>query len=874
MSAKIPAGKFITIKRLKIILGVYFLLLVFSGFVRFFEAETPFPNDKKRVQVAEVVNGLSSDRQIQIAYREFVPEQEISTYPVFLIHGSPGDGGAMQGLAKELSRNRHVFVPDLPGFGDSEISVADYSFRAHAIYVLELAEKLHIERFDVIGFSMGGGVVLNMYDIAAEKVRSVEMVSGLGVQEYELLGDYGLNHILHGVQLGIFYMMREAIPHFGMIGNAPISYARNFYDSDQRNLRTILQKIQVPFLIVHGTLDPLVPVEAAREHARLVPQSEFFELPEENHFTVFMHPAVISPIVQTFLAEVDGGTAKDRSTADPFRSNKADKPFHVNISEAKGVTAFVYFLLISLATLVSEDLAAIGAGVLAANGRISLSFAIIAAFIGIYVGDLLLFLVGRWFGTKALRRVPFRWFLDQNSVNNAAKWFESRGTLAIILSRFTPSLRLPTYFSAGMFGMNFLQFAVVSGFAVAIWAPILVVAAAWLGAETITRIFSDGQNTVWKIIPAFFAIYFFAKFIFGLSTWKGRRLFAGKLKRIVNWEFWPLQVFYIPVVIYIILLAIKHRSLAVFTCSNPAIMAGGFVGESKNEIYEMMRRSAKALPFLLPHLLLDGKEIAEDRLESARRFMMLNSLSFPVVVKPDAGERGKGIIIIQSEAELKSTLEQAETDLIIQEYFGGVEASIFYFRYPQKQNGSIYSITEKRFPKLLGNGIHDLEWLILNDPRAVCIAQKYFDQNSGLLDLVPANGEEITLIDIGTHSRGAIFLDGEWLRTETLERTIDEICLGFQGFYFGRFDIRTRSFADLQKGVNFKLIELNGVTSESTNIYDPKYNLSDAYRILFRQWRIAFEIGAENYKLGAAKTNILDLVKLTISKDGNKESGN
>lgn len=862
MSEQKPARKRFARKRLKIILGVYFLLLVFSGVVRFFETDSPFPAEKKQVTVAEVENDIVSNRGIRFAYREFAPTQASNAPPIFLIHGSPGDGDVMMGLAKSLSRDRRVIIPDLPGFGDSTIDVADYSFRAHAHYILELAEKLNIERFDVLGFSMGGGVALNVYDIGPGKVRSVELVSSIGVQEYELLGDYNLNHLLHGVQLASFYIIREGIPHFGAIGNESISYARNFYDSDQRNLRGILSKIDVPVLIVHGTLDPLVPVGAAREHARLVPQSEFFELERENHFTAFMHPETISPIIGNFLSEVDNLQAKDRTSADAARRLEADKPFQLIVSEAQGITAFVYFLLISLATLVSEDLAAIGAGVLAADGRISLTLAITASFFGIYVGDLLLFLAGRWFGTKALRRVPVRWFVNENSVNKAAVWFEKRGTMAILLSRFTPSFRLPTYFSAGMFGMSFLKFAVASGVAVAIWTPVLVVLAACLGAETIAPLFTESQSAIWKIILVLFAFYLSARFLIKLMKWKGRRLFVGKIKRIIKWEFWPVQIFYIPVVVYVFALAIKHRSLTVFTCANPAILAGGFVGESKNEIYEIMRRSADAMPFLLSHGLIRREKNGESQLKAARNFMTENGLNFPVALKPDKGERGKGVAIIRSENELKKHIERADSDLIVQEYFGGDEASVFYCRFPKQEKGNIFSITEKRFPAVVGDGKSNLEQLILNDSRAVCLAEKYLEKNANRLSFIPAAGEEVRITDIGTHSRGAIFLEGDWLKSEALEQKINEICRGFEGFFFGRFDIRAASFAELRKGEGFRIIELNGVTSESTNIYDPQYSLFNAYGILFRQWRIAFEIGSANRELGAEPTSVSELLGL------------
>ena len=151
---------------------------------------------------------------------------------------------------------------------------------------------------------MGGGVVLNLSDLAPEKVRSVSMVSAIGVQEYELLGQYHLNHALHGIQLGFFWFLKELTPNFGIFDRMVIPYSRNFYDSDQRPLRVDLQKIEAPFLIIHGTQDPLVPVEAAREHARLVPQSEYHELTEENHFMIFMHPEKVFPLVENFLSEV------------------------------------------------------------------------------------------------------------------------------------------------------------------------------------------------------------------------------------------------------------------------------------------------------------------------------------------------------------------------------------------------------------------------------------------------------------------------------------------------------------------------------------------------------------------------------------------
>jgi hypothetical protein len=201
----------------------------------------------------------------------------------------------------------------------------------------------------------------------------------------------------------------------------------------------------------------------------------------------------------------------------------------------------------------------------------------------------------------------------------------------------------------------------------------------------------------------------------------------------------------------------------------------------------------------------------------------------------------------------------------VQEYCGGDEISVFYTREPGKTNGEIFSVTEKRFPIVTGDGTSTLEDLILRDDRAVCLAEKYLEQNRDRLGDIPASDIAVKIIDIGTHSRGAVFLDGHHLLTPKLTENIDELACRIDGFFFGRFDLRYSTREDLAAG-NFKIIELNGVTSESTNIYDPRYSLLDAYRILFAQWKIAFEIGHANQQRGIRQNSVVDLVRLLLGR--------
>jgi membrane protein DedA with SNARE-associated domain len=525
-----------------------------------------------------------------------------------------------------------------------------------------------------------------------------------------------------------------------------------------------------------------------------------------------------------------------------------------NLENAGGLSAIAVFFVFFFATFASEDAACVTAGVLAGQGRISFVLGLTACLAGIFVGDILLHRTGRLLGSRVLGSKTLRRFISEASVSRASKWLEDRGAAAIFLSRFVSGMRLPTYLAAGALQTHFGWFSLYVFIASAIWTPVIFASASY-ASETF---FSGGFviGIIASVVVVKLALHF--------SAWKNRRIFIGRLKRLVYSEFWPLSVFYFPVGLYIALLALKHRSFTVFTSANPAIRAGGFIGESKHEIYKGLRSSAAASPFLLRHTILSPDEKECINQQKAARFIAENDLQFPIVLKPDAGERGKGVRIVRSLPELTDRIAMLEADSILQEFADGVEASFFYFRYPNAPKGEIFSATEKRFPLLAGDGMSDLETLILRDPRAVCLAEKYLEQNAKRLEYIPADGEEVQIVDIGTHSRGAIFADGRWLKTAKLEQTIDEICLGYSGFYFGRFDIRARSFDDLMNGEDFKIVELNGVTSESTNIYDKRFSLWDAYRILFRQWAIAFEIGSENRKLGIKPAGIFDLAKLFL----------
>src|SRR5262249_30208615 len=142
--------------------------------------------------------------------------------------------------------------------------------------------------------------------------------------------------------------------------------------------------------------------------------------------------------------------------------------------------------------------------------------------------------------------------------------------------------------------------------------------------------------------------------------------------------------------------------------------------------------------------------------------------------------------------------------------------------------------------------------------RAGLIADRYLTRFAARQGEILPTGEELRLVESGNHAQGCIFRDGIHLWTPALERAIDGLS-AIEGFHVGRFDIRYADEEDLRQGRNFQVVELNGAASESTNIYDCRNSLGKAYRILFRQWRLIFAIGAANRRRNIRPISLLDL---------------
>lgn len=317
-------------------------------------------------------------------------------------------------------------------------------------------------------------------------------------------------------------------------------------------------------------------------------------------------------------------------------------------------------------------------------------------------------------------------------------------------------------------------------------------------------------------------------------------------------EFWSPRLFYLPVWLWIGWLALRHRGLRLPLIANTAFPAGGLVGESKSFVLDRFGPAARS--FVAPYVVLKrGPGSTEALVKHALSTAAANGLSLPLVAKPDLGCRGAGVRPVRTNAELHDYLAAFPVDqqLILQQLIDAEgEAGVFYVRLPGSAEGRIFSLTLKYFPHVIGDGRRTLRELIAADPRAGRLQHLYVPRHAGRLDTIVPDGERVRLAFAGSHSRGAIFRDGNAHVTDAMRARFDRIATAIPGFHFGRFDVRFSDFEAFRRGEDFFILECNGAGAEATHIWDSRTRLGDAYKTLFRQFALLWRIGATNRRLG------------------------
>ncbi len=322
--------------------------------------------------------------------------------------------------------------------------------------------------------------------------------------------------------------------------------------------------------------------------------------------------------------------------------------------------------------------------------------------------------------------------------------------------------------------------------------------------------------------------------------------------RWTHWEYWPSNLAIFPVVLYYLWLAMRARRLFFFSNINPKIPLGGVAGESKMDILKMLPAE------ILPKSLFFEKGKSTEKLTEK---LASSGIFFPIVAKPDIGERGFLVKICQNENELREHIEKYPADFILQEFLEMPEEFTVLFHHFPNGNFGVTSICQKEMLAVVGDGKSTVRELMMRVPRAAFQLKRFENDFQKLLEKVPAAGEKLVLERIGNHIRGTAFLNANHLIDKELTKNFRQICLKMEGIRYGRFDLKSESAAALKMG-QIKVMELNGVLGEPAHIYDPNFGAARAYRDYFRHWRIIFELHRAQKKAGVESASVGEAVRI------------
>jgi pimeloyl-ACP methyl ester carboxylesterase len=222
---------------------------------------------------------------------------------------------------------------DLAGFGDSDKPpLADYSIPAQARRILALADSLGLDRFRLVGHSMGGQIALYIAStLAPQRIERLVSIGGVVTGRLSWRVDHvNQNLVSLGRRWpGVYRLMGKLLeypflarpgfrPWFHRMDSLPFAgwkidrdlgirpeIAVSAYEAGRGlhrlDLTPALRAIACPTLLLHGRQDGTVPVEQAILAGKLIPGARLALLEECGHFPMYEQKARYLEILQGFL---------------------------------------------------------------------------------------------------------------------------------------------------------------------------------------------------------------------------------------------------------------------------------------------------------------------------------------------------------------------------------------------------------------------------------------------------------------------------------------------------------------------------------------------------------------------------------------------
>jgi len=243
-----------------------------------------------------------------------------------LLHGWIGTSSWMfRHLMPELGQRYHTIAPDLPGFGQTQTLAEPPSIDRYTEFVRKLADELEIDRFHLVGVSVGGTVALSFADRYPERVHRLALQGPVYRASdlprrfrlvYEIVGRTPLIELIPKAPLKWWFFIRRLdmgrdTRHLSAADRRQL--ARDILRVPNETLvevgRELLaidltdtaRRICLPTLVLDGSEARLVPASASRELSRLIPGARCYIVPDAGHNLALEKPREFLDVLLPFL---------------------------------------------------------------------------------------------------------------------------------------------------------------------------------------------------------------------------------------------------------------------------------------------------------------------------------------------------------------------------------------------------------------------------------------------------------------------------------------------------------------------------------------------------------------------------------------------
>lgn len=238
---------------------------------------------------------------------------------IVLLHGVGANADLWAESVAQLSREYTLLAFDLRGHGGSTCN-GDLTIPDMAQDIAGALEALGIDRFHLVGVSLGAEVAIHVAVSARDAVASLA-VSGIG-----LVPDQALEDEVYGIQEAVHYLADEdfaeqigealLIPDAPQVGIEGLrggigTLGKRYYLAVLKamvvsDLSDIAGSVTVPVLVLHGTLEELVPLEQARALADAISDASLREIEDAGHLANLDNPTAFGAALAAFLQTHQG----------------------------------------------------------------------------------------------------------------------------------------------------------------------------------------------------------------------------------------------------------------------------------------------------------------------------------------------------------------------------------------------------------------------------------------------------------------------------------------------------------------------------------------------------------------------------------------